>query len=226
MRLNKYVASSLGISRRQADEVIKAGLIKLNGQPVDFNFTPSAGERLTYQNAILEPNYDPNVVLMLNKPLGFVCSRNGQGSNTIYDILPKKYHHLNPIGRLDKNSSGLLLMTNDGQLHQQLSHPKYEKQKVYQVLLDESLDSKDAEKIVSGVKLSDGISHVGLESLGTSKRRWVVAMHEGRNRQIRRTFASLGYKVKKLHRTSFGPYELGELESGEYKIAAKLIKVS
>lgn len=218
MRLNKYVASSLDISRRQADELIKAGLIKLNGQPVDFNFTPSVGEHLYYQNAILEPNFAPKVILMLNKPIDYVCSRNGQGSNTIYDIIPKKYHNLNPIGRLDKNSSGLLLLTNDGQIQQQLTHPKYEKQKVYQVKLDKPLANEDAQKILSGVELEDGISQLRIELPGTNYRHLVVTMHEGRNRQIRRTFASLGYKVTKLHRVCFGPYELGELKPGEHKL--------
>lgn len=156
---------------------------------------------------------------MLNKPTGFVVSRNGQGSQTIYDLLPRELWHLNPIGRLDKNSSGLLLLTNDGELANRLTHPKYKKEKQYQVTLNKQLGSIDQDEIShKGVKLDDGLSKLKLSHPADDYKTWRVTMSEGRNRQIRRTFAALDYKVTALHRTHFGEHALGKLPSSEFKI--------
>jgi 23S rRNA pseudouridine2605 synthase len=129
-------------------------------------------------------------------------------------LLPAAYHRLKPVGRLDKDSSGLLLLTDDGQLANQLTHPSYQKVKVYQVQLDRNLTNADQEAIEAGVKLEDGLSRLGLSGRGNN---WQVQMSEGRNRQIRRTFEALGYRVIKLHRTGFGPASLAELPAGAYR---------
>ena len=158
---------------------------------------------------------------MLNKPVGYVCSRRAQGdSPTIYAILPQAFHHLKPVGRLDRNSSGLLLLTNDGDFAFQMTHPKFVKTKVYSVRLDRDLEPLHQQMISDfGVILEDGPSKLHLERLrDDSRREWRVIMSEGRNRQIRRTFASLGYEVKKLHRTSFGNYSLGDMKPGSYEL--------
>ena len=128
--------------------------------------------------------------------------------------MPSEFSILNPIGRLDKDSSGLLLLTNDGDLHQRLSHPSEQKQKVYSVALHKPLTSRDRQHIEKGVELEDGTSKLKL--LGEGKT-WTVKMHEGRNRQIRRTFAALGHTVKTLHRISMGEFELGGLPAGQYQ---------
>ena len=129
MRINKFVALATGMSRRTADQAIAEGRVAVNGRP------PTAGQQVTDEDQI---NLDGQTLqkpaattIMMNKPVGYVVSRDGQGSQTIYDLLPEEYQGLKPIGRLDKDSSGLLLLTNDGTLAQELTHPKYHKQKVY-----------------------------------------------------------------------------------------------
>jgi 23S rRNA pseudouridine2605 synthase len=217
MRVNKLIAERLGISRRKADKIIEAGQVTMNGQPITI------GQQITdtdtiYIDGQLLPNRQPEITILFNKPIGYVCSKDGQGSNTIYDILPAKYINLNPVGRLDKDSSGLLLLTNDGNLHQELTHPKYQKEKIYHVILNKALAAEDCKRIEQGLELEDGISKLSLKSSSLNDKVWTVAMHEGRNRQIRRTFEKAGYKVMKLHRTNFGNYALDELLSGEYVV--------
>lgn len=156
---------------------------------------------------------------MLNKPPGYVCSRAGQGSRTIYELLPSDYKILKPIGRLDKYSSGLLLLTNDGDLANELTHPRYAKTKVYDITLDKPLQPLHQQMINDrGLTLEDGLSKLSLLKLNNSTE-WQVTMREGRNRQIRRTFEALGYGITKLHRTSFGSYILKELAPGAHRPA-------
>jgi 23S rRNA pseudouridine2605 synthase len=214
MRLNQYIALHTGISRRSADRLIKEGRVNVNGQ------APLIGHQVTEHDKIevsgLKIKHKPKLTtIMLNKPVGYVCSRNGQGSQTIYDLIPEDLHNLKPVGRLDKDSSGLLLMTNDGHLANELTHPSYQKQKVYLVELDKPLEPQDAKKLESGVTLEDGLSQLSLKQLKGGVME--VKIYEGRNRQIRRTFASLGYKVEKLHRTHFGSYSLKLLSTGKWK---------
>lgn len=206
MRINKYVALATGLSRRKADDAIASGQVKINGTLASTGCAVSDQDIVAINNKKLSlPIF---TTILLNKPTSYVCSRNGQGSATIYDLLPKKYHHLKPIGRLDKNSSGLLLLTNNGVLHQKLTHPSYAKQKRYIVMLNKPLLPKDQANILKGVMLEDGISKLQLQKTDKS---WVVTMSEGRNRQIRRTFSALGYKVISLTRTNFGPYKLSDI---------------
>jgi 16S rRNA U516 pseudouridylate synthase RsuA-like enzyme len=138
VRLNKFIASGTELSRRAADTAIAAGKVTVNGLPAGQgqdigpdDVVALDGQEVTHST--------PKTTIMLNKPVGFVVSRQGQGSRTIYDILPSEYHQLNPIGRLDKDSSGLLLLTNDGELANALTHPSYQKRKVYEVTLNKPL---------------------------------------------------------------------------------------
>jgi 23S rRNA pseudouridine2605 synthase len=153
--------------------------------------------------------------LILNKPIGYVVSRRGQGSETIYTLLPKKYTNLNPVGRLDKDSSGLLILSDDGQLVFELSHPSFNKKKIYEVILDKPLKESDIQKLAIGVKVEDYISKLSVQKLSGNK--IIVSMSEGRNRQIRRTLLALGYVVTGLNRTNFGEFSLGNLQPGEYQ---------
>ena len=162
-----------------------------------------------------------NKHLALHKPTGYVCSRKSQGDNpTIYELLPEKFHHLKPVGRLDRNSSGIVLLTNNGDFAYQMTHPKFFKTKIYNVRLENNLAPLHQQMISDyGVILDDGPSKLQLEKMKeTDRKSWIVTMHEGRNRQIRRTFGSLGYTVSKLHRTNFGNYALGDIKSGEFEI--------
>jgi pseudouridine synthase len=159
--------------------------------------------------------------LALNKPVGYVCSRKKQGdSPTIYDLLPEKYRVLKLVGRLDRNSSGIVLLTNNGDFVYQMTHPSFKKTKIYNVRLEKDLQPLHQQMISDhGINLEDGVSQLQLERMNeTDRKSWIVTMHEGRNRQIRRTFGSLGYTVNKLHRTNFGNYALGDIKPGEFEI--------
>lgn len=217
-RLNKYLAFQLGISRREADNSIVAGHVKVNGTAAVLGGRFEEGDEITYKGRPLATRAS-YTYLALNKPIGYVSSRKQQGdSPTLYSLLPESYHHLKPVGRLDKDSSGLLLLTDDGDFAYSMTHPKFYKVKVYDVSLDTPLQPLHQQMISDfGIELEDGPSKLSLERQGDSRKDWTVTMHEGRNRQIRRTFDSLGYSVVKLHRTNFGAYALDSLKPGEYK---------
>jgi 23S rRNA pseudouridine2605 synthase len=220
MRLNKYIALATGMSRRAADTAIAGGRVSVDGTTARLGQEIQPPNRVTLDNTMLAPPAETQTIL-LNKPVGYVCSRNGQGSKTIYDLLPETLHHLKPVGRLDKDSSGLLLLTNDGQLAQQLTHPSHQKDKVYVVILDKRLTPDDRQRIEKGMRLDDGMSVLKFHPRPEAKsplaaRTYEVHLHEGRNRQIRRTFAAAGYQVTKLHRSHFGSYALGALKPGKY----------
>jgi len=216
MRLNKFLASGTALSRRKADEAISAGKVTVNGKQAEQGQDVSSTDVVTLEGQVVHAPVS-NTTIMLNKPVGLVVSRQGQGNRTIYDILPPEYHHLNPVGRLDKESSGLLLLTDDGDLANELTHPSREKVKIYEVTLYKPLQPLHRQMISDhGLQLTDGLSKLQLDRLTDGDdRAWRVTMHEGRNRQIRRTFASLGYSITTLHRTHFGPYSLGDLPSGK-----------
>ena len=188
-RLNKFVALALGVSRRQADELIERGKVTVNDQPAKL------GQRVT----------TADIIRYGNKPLT---------AQTHQLILLHK-----PVGRLDKDSSGLILLTNDGDFAHQMTHPSFYKIKRYLVTLDRPLQPLHRQMINDfGVQLPDGPSRLTLERQHDGDdHRWIVQMSEGRNRQIRRTFAALGYTVTKLHRTDFGNYTLGDIKRGEFQ---------
>ncbi len=218
MRINKFVALSTGMGRRAADAAIEAGRVRINNKQSAIGQTVTPTDTVTLDgNVIMLPTSYTTIILY--KPVGYVCSRNGQGSKTVYDLLPKQLHSLKPVGRLDKDSSGLLLMTNDGNLAHELTHPSHHKTKIYDIKLDKPLMPLHRQMISDyGITLEDGLSKLQLERLQDgNETSWRVAMHEGRNRQIRRTFAALGYTVKKLHRIQFGTYLLNDLKPGEFQ---------
>lgn len=219
MRLNKFIAHATGVSRREADNLIQTGKVSVNGQVAQLgcNIDDSNDKVAVNGKVIALPSH--TTTIMLNKPIGYVCSRNAQaqGVHTVYDLLPEELRGLKSIGRLDKDSSGLILLTDDGDLAHQLTHPRFAKAKEYIVELDRTLAPLHQQMISDfGISLDDGPSKLLLERLDDNRIRFKITMSEGRNRQIRRTFAALGYQVKALHRTSFGPYTLGDLSSGKW----------
>ncbi len=212
-RLNSVLAERMGVSRRQADALISSGRVfvggktAVTGQKVEESAEIKVGGRTV-------PDKKPHTTIHFHKPVGYVSSRRRQGSaQTIYDILPAKYHELKPAGRLDKDSSGLMVLSSDGQLIYRLTHPSFEKEKVYLIELDQPLTDAGRAKIESGVELDDGISRLELDG---DLNRWVVRMHEGRNRQIRRTFDRIGYNVVALHRLQLANHHLGDLKPGQW----------
>lgn len=216
MRINKFVALATGISRRAADTAIQNGRVYVNGERSATGQDVTDTDNVTLDGRAITTDVKLTTIMM-NKPVGFVCSRDGQGSKTIYDILPQELRKLKPVGRLDKYSSGLLLLTNDGQLAHELTHPSRRKNKIYEVTLSADLQPLHRQMIEDhGITLHDGVSRLQLERLQQgSDKVWKVTMHEGRNRQIRRTFAALNYNISSLHRTQLGPYKLGQLKPGE-----------
>jgi 23S rRNA pseudouridine2605 synthase len=216
-RLNKYLAFQLGVSRREADNSIAAGHVKVNGVPAVLGGRFEEDDEITFKGKPLTKRL-AYTYIALNKPIGYVSSRKQQGENpTLYSLLPEKYHNLKPVGRLDKDSSGILLLTDDGDFAYNMTHPKFYKVKMYEVSLNNALEPLHQQMISDfGVQLEDGPSKLSLEKKSDDRKDWLVTMHEGRNRQIRRTFSSLGYTVTALHRISFGNYTIGNLKPGTY----------
>ncbi len=216
MRINKYIAQSTGLSRRKADELIAAGRVLVNNHP------PTAGQRvgdddiIMLDGELLRPN--PTTTIAFHKPKGVICSKVRQDDTpTIYELLPQDLKHLKTVGRLDKDSRGLILLTNDGELAQKLTHPKYSKDKVYEVTLNRPLSSEDQKRIEDGIELEGYTSKLKLRHLRGNI--WQVVMSEGRNRQIRKTFEALDYEIVDLLRTQFGEYVLGDMQEAKYKKA-------
>lgn len=240
LRLNKFLAERLGLSRREADDAISAGKVTVNGEIAVLGARIDKTDKVCYNISIV-PHDTEFLYLAMNKPVGYVCSRRAQGdAPTIYELLPKEYMKLKTVGRLDKDSSGLILLTNDGDFAFQMTHPKFHKEKVYEVELDRPLEPLHQQMISDyGVMLEDGPSKFTVirkyesentlnkssesaTQVGTpSSCQYTVTLSEGRNRQIRRTFAAMGYKVVSLHRIQFGFFGLGNLPSGKYQIIDK-----
>ena len=244
IRLNKFLAERLGISRREADDAIAAGRVTIDGKKAELGARLDLASldkkpKVCYNNTIVPFDTD-FLYLAFNKPVGYVCSRRAQGSApTLYELLPKEYQKLKTVGRLDKDSSGLILLTNDGDFAFKMTHPKFQKEKTYEVELDRPLEPLHQQMISDyGVMLDDGPSRftviktagvtavegvpreslAGEDSSRQDPRSYVVILREGRNRQIRRTFAALGYRVTALHRTTFGPFALTTLEPGHFEL--------
>lgn len=219
-RLNKHLALQLGVSRREADNLIEEGVVAVNGIAATLGGRFSEGDAITVNGKDLKSDAAYEYIV-LHKPVGYVCSRRQQGdAPTIYDLLPTQYHHLKPVGRLDRESSGIILLSNDGNFAFTMTHPKFAKTKIYNLRLENELAPLHQQMINDhGIQLEDGPSTLQLERMNdTDRKSWIVTMREGRNRQIRRTFGALGYTVAKLHRTNFGNYSLGDIKVGEFKI--------
>jgi len=216
IRLNKQLVElGLSASRRKADEAIEHGLVLVNGELAGLGDMVDLADRIVLNGKSGKSR--GNITIVLNKPPGYVCSHTAQGSEkTIFRLLPKNFSSLKIAGRLDKDSQGLLLLSSDGDLVQKLSHPSAGKSKEYIVNLKTSFNSPDKKKLLAGVSLNDGISR--FESLKIlSQTRLRVVLQEGKNRQIRRCFESLGYLVIKLERTRLGSIELGTLAQGKFE---------
>ncbi|MEI7689929.1 MAG: pseudouridine synthase [Candidatus Saccharibacteria bacterium] len=224
LRLNKHLALSMGISRREADNLIDKGSVRINDQAATLGARFSDGDIITVNGHKIAAKTEYQYLVM-NKPVGYVCSRRQQGEHpTIYELLPPEFYNLKTVGRLDRDSSGIIILSNDGDFTYQMTHPSFNKTKVYNVRLENDLAPLHQQMISDhGITLEDGVSKLQLERMNdTDRKSWVVTMHEGRNRQIRRTFGSLGYTVDKLHRTNFGNYTLGDLKPGKFQVSGRL----
>lgn len=218
IRLNKLLALQLGVSRREADILIDTKEVTVNGEVAILGAHIVETDEIRVSGKPISAHKVPYIYFAFYKPAGYVCSRRAQGDRaTIYAVIPEKYHSLKPVGRLDRDSSGILLLTNDGDFAYRMTHPKFAKKKVYQVKLDHDLAPLHQQMISDyGIELGDGHSQLTLERhIEGRGDEWQVTMSEGRNRQIRRTFLALGYSVVELHRTDFGNYALGDMKPSE-----------
>ena len=220
VRLNKFIANSGVCSRREADNFILAGVVTVNGEVItelgtkvnintdDIRFN---GERLKGEE---------KVYIVMNKPKGYVTTASDpHADKTVMDLLKGCTSRVFPVGRLDKNTTGVLMFTNDGEIAEKLTHPSYDKKKIYQVSLDGKLKQEDYEKILSGIELNDGmIAADELEYIEEDDHRKLgIEIHSGKNRIVRRIFESLGYEVKALDRVYFAGLTKRGLKRGEWR---------
>ena len=208
-------------SRRRIADAIKNGRVEVNGEPVE-NFRHPVNpetDRVTVYGKPVDLKPRRTVYLMVNKPAGIITTTSDErGRKTVLDILPEKYRHLRlyPVGRLDKDSTGLLLLTNDGELTYRLTHPKFEHEKEYLIHIEGRLKPDEKRKLEKGVELEDGMTYpiVVKEIKSPPPFNYSITMHEGRKRQVRRMLANLGYQVLAIKRIRIGSLNLGNLKEG------------
>jgi 23S rRNA pseudouridine2605 synthase len=221
VRLNKFIANSGVCSRREADTYIQAGVVTVNGEVVtelgtkvnvlkdDVRFN---GERLKGEE---------KVYIVMNKPKGYVTTASDpHADKTVMDLMKGCQYRVFPVGRLDKSTTGVLMFTNDGEMAERLTHPSFDKKKIYQVILDHELKQEDYDAILEGITLNDGeIKADELEYIDPMDRRKLgIEIHSGKNRIVRRIFESLGYDVRALDRVYFAGLTKKGLKKGEWRL--------
>jgi 23S rRNA pseudouridine2605 synthase len=220
IRLNKFLSNAGVCSRREADEFIQAGAVKVNGQVIT-----ELGTKITRQDEVLfndrAVHIESKVYIVLNKPKNTVTtSDDPQERKTVMDLVKNACRErIYPVGRLDRNTTGVLLLTNDGDLASKLTHPSYKKKKIYHVWLDKNVAVEDMEKIANGLDLEDGEIHADAISYASEddKSQVGIEIHSGRNRIVRRIFESLGYHVVKLDRVYFAGLTKKNLARGKWR---------
>ena len=218
IRLNKFIANAGICSRREADSLIEAGAISING-----NIITQLGTRVMPHDEVKYGDQllcgEPLQYLLLNKPKGYLTTTDDpQERKTVMMIVDKACkERIYPVGRLDKNTSGLLLFTNDGELAKKLTHPKHMVEKIYHAELDKNLTMADMKKIAAGIELDDGFIKVDAIAYGETKKEVGIELHSGKNRIVRRIFESLGYDVMKLDRVVFAGLTKKDLPRGKYR---------
>lgn len=222
VRLNKYIANAGVCSRREADKLIIAGEIKVNGKTVqDLGTKVTQNDKVSYKNEILA--IENKYYVLLNKPKGYITTVDDPFNRKTVMYLVKNAckERIYPVGRLDRNSSGLLLLTNDGDLAKKLTHPKYGIKKIYHVVLDKNLTKTDFQKIINGIELDDGfitVDNMAFVKDNDNKKEVGIELHSGKNRVIRRIFESLDYKVTKLDRVAFAGLTKKDIPRSKWRL--------
>ena len=226
MRLNKFLAACGIASRRKCDELIFSGKVKVNG-----NVVTSPGFNVDHEKDVITVNGEyvvrpEKIYIAINKPEGVLCSlKDDFNRKIITDLIPDIKERVYPVGRLDYNTEGLILLTNDGELANRLIHPKYKVEKTYHVLIKGYISKDELKKLENGMTLEENekLLPAKCKILNISKKTSLleIIIKEGKKRQIRRMFQQLGYEVKKLRRVKFGPIKLGKMKKGEWKFLTK-----
>ncbi len=220
VRLNKYIASTGFCSRRKADEYITEGKVKVNGEVIkELGFLINPKSKVMINDSVIEPQ--KLTYIRYYKPAGYITTMEDEnGRKTIYDILPEEVQNLKPVGRLDKDSTGLLILTNDGDFIQSLSHPSVKVPKVYRVCAQGKLNLNELELMQKGIEIEKGqIAYAYAQIIEFEGKNTVlnITLYQGLNRQIRKMLDILGHSVISLKRISMGPVDLSGLKKGQFK---------
>lgn len=219
-RLNKYIASSGLCSRRRADELIESGVVFVNGKRVtELGFSVQQKDKVFVNGKLIHPVR--NEYYRFYKPAGYITtSEDEKGRKTIYDLLPENLHHLKPVGRLDRESTGLIILTNDGDLINELTHPSVKVPKLYRVSINGKITQNDIDKMYKGIEIEPGkkaYAEVDVLDIDNNHTVMEVMLYQGLNRQIRKMFKSLGFEVLTLKRIQHATLNLDGLKRGDVK---------
>lgn len=225
MPLNKFIAHAGVCGRREAADLVKEGKVQVNGSIIfEPGYKVSANDKVLFKGKQLFAQKNP-VYILINKPKDYITTaKDPEGRKTIFDLLKgATQERIYPVGRLDRNTTGVLLLTNDGELAQKLTHPSYEIKKIYEVRLDKPVVKKDLETILSGITLEDGFINADAVSYADAKDKSVVGIeiHSGRNRIVRRIFEHLGYDVKNLDRVMFANLTKKNVDRGKWRFLSE-----
>ena len=225
MPLNKYIAHAGVSGRREAAELVKSGHVTINGDTIlEPGYKVQYKDVVRLKGKVLQLQVTP-VYILLNKPKDYICTANDpEGRKTVLDIIKNATtQRMFPVGRLDRNTTGVLILTNDGDLAQKLTHPSYEIKKIYEVTLDKPVTKADLEAIAKGVELEDGFIAADAVSYlsNTSKNVIGIEIHSGRNRIVRRIFEHLGYDVRHLDRVMFANLTKKNVDRGKWRFLAE-----
>ena len=222
IRLNKYIANAGVCSRREADDLILSGVIKVNGQVVtELGTKVARNDKVQYGDETL--TREKTQYVLLNKPKGYITTTDDPfARRTVIELVSQACsERIYPVGRLDRNTTGVLLFTNDGGMAKKLTHPKHRVKKVYHVVLDKALTKSDMTKVVDGFEIDDGfikVDKISYDQIANDKREIGIEIHSGRNRIVRRIFEVLGYKVTKLDRTMFAGLTKKNVPRGRWRM--------
>lgn len=225
IRLNKYIANSGICSRREADELISQGLVEVNGKVItEMGYQVQKTDRVVFDGQGITP--EKPVYVLLNKPKGYISTtKDEKARKTVMDLVANASpYRLFPVGRLDRQTTGLILLTNDGHLTKKLTHPSFGVKKIYHVTLDRKLSVEDLHKIADGVRLEEGIAEVdGISFIeGKPKNEVGIELHIGWNRVVRRIFKKMGYEVEALDRVIFAGLTKKNIKRGHWRILTEM----
>lgn len=219
-RLNKYIASSGLCSRRKADELIESGVVQINGKKVtELGYSVQNKDKVFVNGKIIHPV--KHEYYRFYKPAGYITTSDDEkGRKTIYDLLPENLHHLKPVGRLDRESTGLIILTNDGDLINDLTHPSVKVPKLYRVAINGKITQNDIDKMYKGIEIEPNkmaYAQVDVLEIDNTHTVMEILLYQGLNRQIRRMFEYLGFEVVSLKRIQHAIFNLDGLKRGEFK---------